>query len=291
MPARSRTALPSHLAAFIFLLALAFLLPAPPAAAQSAAAEPASADALADRVLEALGGEEAWDAARYFVFDFAERRHHWWDRFTGRHRLEGTTREEESYLVLHDVDDHGERGRAWIDGQPVAGERAAELVENAYAAWINDTYWLLAPYKLRDPGVTLALDGRETIGERTFDKLLLTFSGVGLTPGDRYWFYVDVASGEIDRWAYVLEGQEPPPTVWIWNDWESYGPGIRLSGRRVLEDGSRELSLSPITVPAALPDAVFDSPEPAPSVADLMDVAPDASWPTPETSATANDGR
>ncbi|HUF78930.1 MAG TPA: hypothetical protein VMR44_08445, partial [Thermoanaerobaculia bacterium] len=209
--------------ALALLLAAPLLLP-PGAGAQEGDAapdrgdpgDPAKAQEVAVRVLVALGGEEAWEKTRYLSFGFAGRRTHWWDCYTGRHRIEGTTREGETYLVLHDVDDRGETGRAWVGGRPASGEQAAELIANAYAAWINDTYWLLAPYKLRDPGVNLAYAGREAVGGVTYDKLLLTFDQVGLTPGDRYWMYVHPETGLVDRWAYVLEGQQPPPTVWEW---------------------------------------------------------------------------
>lgn len=216
---------------------------------------------IADRVMEALGGEEAWEATRYLSFGFAGARTHWWDRYTGRHRIEGRNREGQSYLVLHDVHDRGEEGRAWLDGEPAQGEAAAQLVKNAYAAWVNDTYWLLAPYKLRDPGVTLSYDGRETVDGVSYDKLHLSFEGVGLTPGDQYWMYVHPETGRVDRWAYVLEGQQPPPTVWEWKGWERYGPGILLADQRVQPDGGRELPLDPISVPDELPEEAFTSPD------------------------------
>ncbi len=134
-------------------------------------------------------------------------------------------------------------------------------MKNAYAAWINDTYWLLAPYKLRDPGVTLAHAGQETVDGVAYDKLHLSFEGVGLTPGDQYWMYVHPETGLVDRWAYVLEGQEPPPTAWEWQGWERYGPGIMLADQRVQPEGGRELPLAPISVPDELPDPVFESPD------------------------------
>ena len=231
------------------------------------------AQTLADRVEAALGGREAWDDTRFLSFGFAERRMHWWDRYTGRHRLEGTDRENRKYLVLHDVDDEGQEGRVWIDGEPAEGDERAALLETAYATWINDTYWLAAPYKLRDPGVTLAHDGTETVDGVEYEKLLLTFDGVGLTPGDRYWMYVHPETGLVDRWAYVLEGQvgddgAPSPTVWEWRGWREMGSGILLAPERVQvpgegdETGGRTLSLAPIAVPAELPDSVFESPEP-----------------------------
>lgn len=245
----------SVLTALILFLTLVGL------AGPATAAEP-SADALADRVLDGMGGADAWEATRYLVFEFAGRRSHWWDRYTGRHRLEGMTEDGEPYVVLHDVHDRGEAGQVWIDGRPVTGERATKMLENAYAAWVNDTFWLISPYKLRDPGVHLLADGRETVNGVTYDKLRLSFDRVGLTPGDRYWMFIDPETGLVDRWEYVLESQEPPPTVWEWRDWERYGAGIMLSSLRVRQSDGRELTLGPIEVPESLPESVFTSPEP-----------------------------
>ena len=226
------------------------------------AAQP-TVDELVERVTEGLGGEEAWESARYFVFEFAGRRAHWWDRYTGRHRVEGTTPEGEEYVVLHDVHDEGGAGRVWLDGAEVSGERAVELLGGAYAAWVNDTFWLIAPYKLRDPGVHLEAEGSRELDGVLHDTLHLSFEGVGLTPGDQYWMFIHPETGLVERWEYVLESQEPPPTAWKWLEWGEYGPGIMLSARReqVGSEG-RVLTLGPIAVPEVIPDSVFLSPEP-----------------------------
>ncbi len=251
------------------LLALALLLPILPAAvaraadsAQGGNAGP-SVDELVARVTAGLGGEQAWQEARYITFEFAGRRSHWWDRYTGRHRMEGTTREGARYVVLENVHDEGKAGRAWLDGKEVTGDDGAMMVQHAYAAWVNDTFWLISPYKLRDPGVHLEAAGKETVDGVTYDKLHLSFDHVGLTPGDQYWMFINPTTGRVDRWQYVLESQEPPPTVWRWIDWKQYGPGIWLSSRRdKLGDEPVELTLGPIEVPKSLPESVFTSPEP-----------------------------
>lgn len=285
----SAAPLPVPLPLALGLLLLSILLLAPPPAAgaemgteeEPEAAEMGTADEpevgaevgtaderaaeVAARVMEALGGEEAWDETRFISFGFAGRRMHWWDRQTGRHRVEGTTQDGEPWLVLHDVDSREgpDQGQAWVDGSEVTGERAAELLENAYGAWINDTYWLLAPYKLRDPGVNLAYESEATLDGGTYDVLALSFEAVGLTPGDRYWIYVDRESGLVHRWEYVLEHQPPDstPTAWNWEGWQRYGE-IMLAPLREQPREDRLLDLSPIAVHDSLPDSVFSSPDP-----------------------------
>jgi hypothetical protein len=92
---------------------------------------------------------------------------------------------------------------------------------------------------------------------------LLTFDGVGLTPGDRYWAYVNRSTHLMERWAYHLEDwdAEQEPTAWQWLDWQRYG-GIMLSPRRVKTDDGSERLLGDIAVFDQLPDSVFTSPEP-----------------------------
>ena len=242
----------------VVALALVTLSGAWPARAAESDSDP-KAVAIATATLEALGGAKAWEASRYFRFDFFGFRTHHWDRWSGRHRLEGKTKEGVEYVVLSDLNTR--EGKVFLDGKEASGEEAKKWLENAYGAFINDTYWLLMPYKLLDPGVHLKYDGEETLDGVVYDKLKLTFGKVGLTPGDTYWAYINRGTHLMDRWAYFLEGwtADKKPTAWLWQGWERHG-GILLSGsRKNLEDG-KERSLGQLGVFASLPDSVFDSP-------------------------------
>ncbi len=229
-------------------------------AAQPTTSETRAKD-LAEQTLEAMGGREGLAATRYFRFNFFGFRLHHWDSHSGDHRLEGKTREGESYVVLHNI--NSRQGSAWLDGQPLQGEKLDEWLKNAHSAWINDVYWLLMPYKMLDPGVHLTYDGEETLDGVVYDKVLLTFDQVGLTPGDRYWAYLNRETGLMDRWAYFLQDWEADrqPTHWQWTDWQRYGR-ILLSPRRFNPDGEREALLSDLAVFDRLPKDVFTSPSP-----------------------------
>src|SRR5215510_7472201 len=141
-------------------------LPAVRATAQAPAKGPESdpkAVAVADKVMDSLGGKDAWSKTHYLRFDFAVdregktlvRRAHTWDKWTGRYRLESKTKEGEPTIVLMNV--NTKEGTAYKNGQKLEGEEAKKAVEDAYATWVNDTYWLLMPYKMKDPGVTLTM--------------------------------------------------------------------------------------------------------------------------------------
>ena len=113
------------------------------------------------------------------------------------------------------------------------------------------------PYKLRDPGVTLALED----GGPRHHKLALSFEGVGLTPKDRYWVYVDRETNLVDRWEYILQGDKPegPPTRFDWSGWARHGK-IRLASERVNEKEKERIHFPVLEVPEAIPDALFTQP-------------------------------
>ena len=97
---------------------------------------------------------------------------------------------------------------------------------NAYKNWVNDSYWLLAPLKLRDPGVMLTHKGQQEIDGKKYDALHARFNNVGITTGDQYNFYVDPQTHMIRRWDYM---PTPDRTVsGTWDDYQDFS-GLKLS--------------------------------------------------------------
>ncbi len=228
---------------------------------------------LADRVLEALGGREAWEGTRYVLFDFVverdgrerARRTHLWDRWDGRLRYE---RQEEGkpLVVLMNVNTH--EGSAFLGGRALDAAATKPRLTEAYEAWINDSYWVFMPFKMKDPGVRLSMAEPVDEAGTTYDRVVLSFDGVGLTPGDRYWAYVNRGTGIMDRWAYVLEDEPPDgePTVWEWRGWQRRGP-LLLSPEKVLvtSEATTKILHPRLLTFAALPDRYFASPDPLPA--------------------------
>ncbi len=241
-------------------IAAAIAVPSRAAETPPAGSEDPKANAVAERVMQALGGQKAFDDARFLRFRFAGFRNHWWDKHTGRHRVEFTNRGGEHFVFLENVNTR--EGRGWKNGVEITGPEAKEGLDRAYGTWINDTYWLLAPYKLRDPGTHLAYDGEETLDGTVYDKLRLSFDNVGLTPKDRYWFWVNRETGLVDRWAYILQDYpaDRPATAWKWTDWKPYGGIMLASGRLEVSEG-RQLPLDSIAVESEMADSIFTSPD------------------------------
>ncbi|HEU4402270.1 MAG TPA: hypothetical protein VFT43_09205 [Candidatus Polarisedimenticolia bacterium] len=259
------------------LLALTALAMILAGAAPAPTFDPTQSDpraiAVADQVLQALGGQKAWDDTRFLRFSFVVEeagkqvasRTHLWDRWGGRLRYEKTDKDGSRCVVLLDI--NARTGSAWRGGVRLEQEEARPLLDEAYEAFINDTYWLLMPYKMKDPGVRLQYEGEVSRGGATYDRVMLSFKGVGLTPGDRYWADVNRVTHRMERWSYVLQDQPPgaTPTAWEWKGWAPYGR-ILLAPEKVglgREAGSRILH-PVLAVYDSLPDEFFSRPDPLP---------------------------
>lgn len=236
-------------------VATLLLLVAAVAGAEPPASDPRALE-IADRVTAALGGKERWERLRYLRWTFESAlndtlrpgRRHSWDKHTGWHRVEGRNRAGQAYCTIENLNDS--TGMAWVDGQPIEGDSLRKLLRGAHGAWINDSYWFLMPYKLRDPGVILKYDGEATDATgAVFDRLALSFENVGLTPGDRYWVYVNRVNQRVERWEYLLQGTQPPPARWTWEGWEEHGglwfPTARRNANRTIYTRAVEAATQP----------------------------------------------
>jgi len=225
------------------------------------------ADSVAMAAYQASGGPRAWTRLRYVRFDFGVEtestkrvfRRHLWDRFDGQYRVEWERGPDSSFVILLNVQDRN--GQAYINGEPVDESRREGLVARGYEAFINDTYWLLAPVKLLDPGVirTFVPDSSDAIT----DVITTTYADVGLTPDDQFWFWVDHETGKVTRWAFQLQGEkDKPPTNFVWGDFKQFeteGGTVKLIPRK--SGPTRALMTDHIAVPADVADGAFTEPE------------------------------
>lgn len=246
---------------------------APAAKVETATSAPAKAMGKADaasaqvvkELTDAMGGQKTWDDLPYFRFDFVAIRdgkeiarfRHWWDKRLGRCRVEGPDDKERTVTAIFNVQDR--KGRTFTDGI-VDSDSAniASILKMGYERWVNDTYWIIMPFKLRDPGVILKHDRTERTEDGIeYDILELSFEqGVGLTPADHYWLYVNRNTHLIDKWEYVLTGQKPPPQPSSWEAWTSVGP-LRLSLARRFQGKPVMLRFENVATPTTMDETVF----------------------------------
>lgn len=223
----------------------------PPADGFNSAGSDARAIEVADAVMRKMGGRENWDRTRYLTWKFFGRRMHVWDRRTGDVRVEEADR-----VTLMNV--HSREGRVWRAGAEIAEpDSLKKYLDRGYRAWINDSYWLVMPFKLKDSGVTLKYAGEgKTENGRDAHVLTLTFENVGVTPQNKYDVYVDKERMLVEQWAFYRKVSDPEPRfVGPWTDWVPHG--------RILLSANRgRTSHTDVAVFDDLPRAVFVSPEP-----------------------------
>lgn len=201
----------------------------PPAEGFNSEASDAKAIAVADSVMQAMGGYEAWQNTPVISWNFFGRRTHTWDKHNGRDRIEIP---EQNMMIEFDI--NSKKGTVMQDGEEVTNpDSLSKYLDNAYKMWVNDSYWLVMPYKLKDTGVTLKYMGIDTtMAGIPSHKLKLTFDNVGVTSNNMYHVYVDTTDHLVRQWKYFPEADmEEPGFVLPWNDYKRYG-NIMLSGNR-----------------------------------------------------------
>jgi hypothetical protein len=207
---------------------------------------------LAESTIEQMGGMDRWNDQQFLVWDiFGET--HYWDKWSGDFRWES-----DSLLVLMNI--KSRTGRVWVDGEEVPdGEQKAQILDRAYARWINNSYWVIMPFKLLDPGVNLTYVGMDTsMAGQITDVIELTFDNVGLTPENKYHVYIDRESGMVCQWGYYESREDPEPSIVTpWNEWKDYD-GVWMSTGR----GSEGRAVSRVSLPENLPRSVFEDPGP-----------------------------
>lgn len=224
----------------------------------------AKADALGKDLVASLGGEKAWDKARQFRFDFVVEREgktiarfsHSWDRYTGDYRVSGTDKTGAPFVVYFNV--NSKEGEPYVNGKPMEPDAKDAMLKTAYGRFINDSYWLLAPWKIFDPGVHRSYDGEKPCpeGGGMCDVLKLSFDNVGLTPKDIYWLWITRDGHKMVAWQYLLNGATEEPTTAMWKDWRNFS-GVSLSVEKPIVGKGAVIRFENVSVSPTRDDSLF----------------------------------
>lgn len=157
---------------------------------------------------------------------------------------------------------HFERDWAWnpktgqvamtYNGETTSYNREAvdERSLKADKAFVNDTYWLLAPFKLIwDEGYTRdsIIRDEAPISKDTLYKLTIHYTGDGgYTPGDAYDFFID-KDHMIREWIYREDNSTSNCFITTWEDYTEEG-NIKFSTLHKDETGGFRLYFSDIEV-------------------------------------------
>src|SRR3990170_2643150 len=201
--------------------------------------DPAAVE-LADSIMEAMGGWENWNNTRFISWNFFGRRDLTWDKKQERVRIESPN-DSITYLVnLNTL-----TGKVWVKGQELPpGDSLNNMLKRGKSIWINDSYWLVMPFKLKDSGVTLKYLGEDTLMTGLpCNVLQLTFENVGDTPQNKYQIYVDLADNLVKQWAYYSDAnQDSANFVRPWDNCKKYG-NILLSADRSDDGGPKNVKV------------------------------------------------
>lgn len=165
------------------------------------------AEALANKILSAVD-YAAWDTTCLVQWQFPGGHDYTWDKERGFCEVKwGNNR-----VLLNTAN---QQGISFANGQEVSGIKGEKLLNKAWSFFANDSYWLAAPFKIKDGGTERRLVELEN-GEK---GLLVTYSSGGVTPGDSYLWKVD-AEGlptSFQMWVKIIPvgGIEFGFTDWI----------------------------------------------------------------------------
>ncbi|WP_066225624.1 hypothetical protein [Formosa haliotis] len=168
-----------------------------------------AADEVAQRMLDAID-YEAYKNTNYIEWTFNKRHHFKWKK-------------NENYCEVYwknirvDLQLNAPKSSVVTVGDnTVTGEAATEYIDKAVNYFNNDSFWLVAPYKVFDSGTTRSLIPIENNAY----GLLVTYTSGGSTPGDSYmWLLQDDAKPKAFKmWTSILpiDGLEAS-----WSDWKT----------------------------------------------------------------------
>jgi len=164
------------------------------------------ADQLAQQMLTALN-KPAWDSLRYISWDFTGRNQYAWDK----EKEIAIIKSGDSEVIM---DLKAMTGQAKNAGTLLSGDEKDAALGKAWANWCNDSFWLYAPYKLFDPGVTRSIIDVEE-GKK---GLMVSYTSGGTTPGDSYLWILDENNKPVawKMWVKII------PIGGINNTWENW---------------------------------------------------------------------
>jgi hypothetical protein len=201
--------------------------------------DPAAVE-LADSIMLAMGGRKNWDNTRFISWNFFDRRDITWDKHSGNVRIE-SNRDSTIYLININT---GE-GRVQVKGAELTDQDSLKkMLDRAKAIWINDSYWLVMPFKLKDSGVTLKYLGEDSVQDNLYNVLQLTFQNVGVTPQNKYMVYVDIHDKLVRHWSFFNKSDQDSAN-WTrpWDNYQEYG-SILLSADRSDNGGPKRVSVA-----------------------------------------------
>lgn len=174
------------------------------------------AEIVAVNMLDALD-YEAYQKTNYIEWTYRNKHHYKWEK--AENTCAVYWKEYKVVLNFNAI----ESSKAYVHNFAVNIEQREELIAKALKYFYNDSFWLVAPYKIYDRGTERRLVTLEN-GDKA---LLVTYKSGGETPGDSYLWLLDAEGKPVGfkMWASIIpfKGLEVS-----WNDWIITESGAQL---------------------------------------------------------------
>jgi len=198
------------------------------------------ADALATKMLKALN-YEAYKNTEVIEWSFRGEHFYKWNKSENtvivsweNSKVELNTNNKENSKVL----------------KSETGINHKELIQKATDYFNNDSFWLVAPFKVFDNGVE-----RRLVNYNENEALLITYTSGGSTPGDSYLWILDKNGlpTSFKMWASIIPigGMEAS-----WNDWTTTDTGIKLPTKHKVSIVDRDLHMGKVKTTNPKADAL-----------------------------------
>tara|TARA_B110001454_G_C12719176_1_gene433953 strand:+ start:460 stop:1737 length:1278 start_codon:yes stop_codon:yes gene_type:complete len=188
------------------------------------------ADALATKMLIALNND-AFKNTETLKWSFRNEHFYTWDKQENIVHISWYNNKVTLYTK------HPEKSELYIDGK-IANNQ--ELIKQAQNFFNNDSFWLVAPYKIFDSGTE-----RRIVKHKNKDALLITYTSGGSTPGDSYLWILDdnYLPTSFKMWTSIIPIGGISAT---WSNLKSTKSGIKLPTKHTLSLFGMEIDMGNI---------------------------------------------
>ncbi|WP_378183172.1 hypothetical protein [Aquimarina sp. SS2-1] len=191
---------------------------------------PTTAEAIAN-----ANGFENWDKVKEIKFTFNV------DRDSSHYERTWSWKPKKSEVTLTTEKDTITYNRISIDSTSLKADQG----------FINDKYWLLAPFNLvwDQDNFTSEHEAKAVapISAKEMQKFTIVYKNEGgYTPGDAYDFYFE-GDFKIKEWVFREKNKKEPSLITSWEDYENFN-GITIAKTHKRNEGDWKLHFTNIEV-------------------------------------------
>lgn len=175
------------------------------------------ADALAEKMLNSLNYKQ-YQNTQFLEWSYQGGANHYkWDKKNGRVNVKWDDYEVKVDLIAP------ESSLAYKNGERLNANESDDVIEKAIDYFNNDSFWLVAPYKVFDNGTSRSI----VLLEDGLNGLLVTYNSGGSTPGDSYLWILQPSGfpKSFKMWVKIIPIGGVEAT---WDDWAVMKSGAYL---------------------------------------------------------------